>query len=484
MHPVGQESPVSLQDISRSLQVKCNDNEEKIKFRVRTDKYGYETSWELRDGNSKVLSAVKPNTYVSNKKYEEVMCLRRQDYTLVVRDIVGDGMCCTKGRGNFKVFHEVKPGVWKRLFTVKKFKSEIARVISLSKLYSNDSFNDSLGVNSPPKLPTNQSTKELIDHPTRAPTRAPTNKPTQNSKQTKLIEPDTAKCTSSQRQVKVEIKTDTYGEDTSWEVTDIDGSVLIKSYRVYGKFDEDETSFCLEEGHSYDFVIRDSVGDGMCCQYGNGYFKVHLKDNSSWREILAGGDFKKKEVKQIINLKERVVNERDQEWLDSHNIRRKEWHEKFGKSYVPLKWSDGLAKEAMIWAEKLLDSCGKGMYHDPDLVYGENVAGNSGSGSWGAKRTTEQVLSRFVEREVDLGWPRNSHLTQVIWRSSKYLGCAEASKPMGGQGTCHTQVCRYSRPGNCQMSSYHKNNDDEWWMEPMLMDDTPCGPECPPDGCY
>ena len=41
---------------------------------------------------------------------------------------------------------------------------------------------------------------------------------------------------------------------------------------------------------------------------------------------------------------------------------------------VPLKWSEGLKHDAKIWAEKLLDSCGKGMWHDPqNSDYGKIV---------------------------------------------------------------------------------------------------------------
>ena len=60
---------------------------------------------------------------------------------------------------------------------------------------------------------------------------------------------------------------------------------------------------------------------------------------------------------------------------------------------VPLQWSEALKDDAKVWAEKLLDSCGQGMYHDPDNYhYGENVAGNSGSGGWGDLRSPDAIL--------------------------------------------------------------------------------------------
>ena len=179
-----------------------------------------------------------------------------------------------------------------------------------------------------------------------------------------------------------------------------------------------------------------------------------------------------------------TMTQRDKDYLLSHNTRRKAWHTKHGKTYVPLKWDNSLKAGAKVWAEHLLGNCGKGVYHDPALVYGECASANTGSGSWGKMKTTDEVVYRFVEREQ--GWqpPQNGHLTQVLWRSTKYVGCAEATKSMGTNKMCHTQVCRYSAPGNCNMAKYKNAAKPNWWLEPMLMDTNPCAPACPPNGCH
>jgi len=107
-------------------------------------------------------------------------------------------------------------------------------------------------------------------------------------------------------------------------------------------------------------------------------------------------------------------------------------------------------------------------------------------GKWAVQRTPDQVMTRFVEMEVDDPWPANGHLTQALWRASNYVGCAEAHTFMKqyGKAECHTQVCRYARTGNCNMRPYiSKNGKETGWIEPMLEDDNYCGPICPPDGC-
>ena len=92
--------------------------------------------------------------------------------------------------------------------------------------------------------------------------------------------------------------------------------------------------------------------------------------------------------------------------------------------------------------------------------------------------------------------PRNRHNLRVSspvshissqWRATRYVGCAEASTTYEKDGksrTCRAQVCRYAKPGNCGMSKYKDAKGVVDWKTPMLMDDTRCTPDCPPEGCY
>jgi hypothetical protein len=168
------------------------------------------------------------------------------------------------------------------------------------------------------------------------------------------------------------------------------------------------------------------------------------------------------------------MTDADEKWLQAHNTRRKEWHTRYGKSYVPLQWSNALKAQSKAHAQEMLSTCGavpnsgeisqkQHVYSQIHLffnfcdsstleslgnsTYGENIALNVGKGSWGEKREPEQILIRWVDYEKDYGWPNNAHLTQVLWRATKYVGCNVASKSFNG-GMCHTQVCRYARAGN------------------------------------
>jgi len=109
------------------------------------------------------------------------------------------------------------------------------------------------------------------------------------------------------------------------------------------------------------------------------------------------------------------LSDRDTEWLTAHNEHRKEYHEANGKTYVPLTWSSSqLANQAkQRGANKVDRMCGDngGLIGNVDGV-GENLALNSGPGTWGPLRSADNVLSRWVDDEMNWGWP-NNQLTSV-----------------------------------------------------------------------
>ena len=133
------------------------------------------------------------------------------------------------------------------------------------------------------------------------------------------------------------------------------------------------------------------------------------------------------------------MSSRDNEWLTAHNIRRKRYHEEFGKTFVPLKWSPKLADEAKIWAIELLDGCvNEGILHEQNVGEGENLAKNEGEGKWGDIYPADSILTRWVERELDVGKPGNEHMTQVCPLS---FGFASHSRETFWHTSHFTSLC-------------------------------------------
>jgi V8-like Glu-specific endopeptidase len=84
---------------------------------------------------------------------------------------------------------------------------------------------------------------------------------------------------------KLELKTDSYPRETSWDLKDSSGNVL-RSGGDYTSIANVYTyKYCLEPG-VHTFTIYDAFGDGICCDYLVGYYKmwyngVLLKDNGN-----------------------------------------------------------------------------------------------------------------------------------------------------------------------------------------------------------
>jgi len=194
-----------------------------------------------------------------------------------------------------------------------------------------------------------------------------------------------------------------------------------------------------------------------------------------------------------------------QQWLFEHNSRREAFYnsekfEDYNLEPVPLKWSDSVAESARQYAQRLIAKDGCHIQHgvDGDSYGGENLAMNSGSSRRAVSRTPSQVLEAWYDDEIDLDTMQllgqKYHATQVIFRSSRYLGCAQAEKTLDGM-TCHIQVCRYVGTGNCFLPAYLVDNfpdgchkDHPNWVCNVLSDTassfcTKADEQCPAEGC-
>jgi len=87
-------------------------------------------------------------------------------------------------------------------------------------------------------------------------------------------------------QIITRIRTDNYGVETTWELTTSSGSV-VASGGPYGNNTLYEETHNLPNNSCYEFSIFDAYGDGICCDFGNGYYEVESGGNV----IMSGGAF-------------------------------------------------------------------------------------------------------------------------------------------------------------------------------------------------
>jgi pathogenesis-related protein 1 len=124
------------------------------------------------------------------------------------------------------------------------------------------------------------------------------------------------------------------------------------------------------------------------------------------------------------------------EMLAAHNAVRKR------VGVPPLVWSKRLQRAAQAWADTLLKT-GK-FEHNRRTPYGENL--------WeieGAEGSPEEVVQDWASEASGYDHRSNTcrgtcgHYTQVVWRSTKRLGCAVARGRRRD-----VWVCEYDPPGN------------------------------------
>jgi len=464
-HLLGGDTEDDLYDQYERRTATCGNNMGEIKIILKTDMYAYETSWSLvNKSNGKTIAKGPPagTNYADSRIYSGRWCVPVGQYRAVVRDRGQDGMCAGNpsiyGCGYFKAYlnGQIAGQITndKSRWSAKQIEMNHAPISSRIDGTS-----------------TNQSGSGNWCNKVRSVMKVPQG---------------TCTLPNGQRghRARVVIKVDKYGKETSWVVKDQNGNVRMKMGAIVAANGQKVVEDCLPAG-TYSLTVSDM--DGICCKHGQGHYKLYIDG----KETAGGGSFIGKDTRQFKCGYDWIgaMSERDCEWWFAHDYRRRDWHNRcYGnlycnKSYRHLKYSQTLKAAAQKYANTLLGTCDStGIKHD-STDQGENLAKNKGKGSWGRQYPAELVTKRFVDNEEFWPWNKNAHLTQALWYSTRYMGCAESKKITSDGSTCRFQVCRYAKAGNCLMGKYNAAQGKNW-MKPMMMDDSPCGPTCPPGGCH
>lgn len=129
----------------------------------------------------------------------------------------------------------------------------------------------------------------------------------------------------------------------------------------------------------------------------------------------------------------------------------------------PLRWSNKLARYAQEWADYLAENNQCKMQHRPltgyyQRIYGENILWASprrwlNSGDVGIQPiSVHDVIAAWADEQRYYDYAANhcqkgkqcGHYTQIVWRSSRFIGCGMTLCPDLGQ----MWVCNYDPPGN------------------------------------
>ncbi|KAL7523794.1 hypothetical protein ACHAXR_001396, partial [Thalassiosira sp. AJA248-18] len=128
----------------------------------------------------------------------------------------------------------------------------------------------------PTNVPTANPTSQLTNAPSTNPTQLPT-------KSLSFFSPTPC----PHPEVEIEIRTDNYPLETSWELFNNCTEKIVETSPVYANtttlYSE---NYCLPPG-MYTFIMKDAWGDGICCSFKEGYYKVMYGETVE----MEGGDF-------------------------------------------------------------------------------------------------------------------------------------------------------------------------------------------------
>jgi len=118
-----------------------------------------------------------------------------------------------------------------------------------------------------------------------------------NNSATGTVAPSTPENYGS-NQVVFKLQLDQWGSETSWNLKNSAGTIV---YQGGGYQDSDPNmptlitqNWTLPSNNCYTFTIFDDYGDGFCCDYGNGYYRIETPTGTI---IASGGQFGESETK-------------------------------------------------------------------------------------------------------------------------------------------------------------------------------------------
>jgi len=165
-------------------------------------------------------------------------------------------------------------------------------------------------------------------------------------------------------------------------------------------------------------------------------------------------------------------NQRDATWRIQHNKMRKIYQVQYGGRFRAVNWSDALEEEAQAWAKEIVKTC---QNKAPGAGENPNNFGVNSSVRGGTRIFQSPInVMKTWEKKLDLGYPGNQVMTQVLWSGTKYVGCSDASSPVGNEKICTASVCFYGKAGNCLFKKYGN------WTEAVIKAPG-CSVGCPED---
>ena len=308
----------------------CSDSE--FNLTITPDDYGSEITWEIKSGNT-VLYSGGPYTDGNSTPVSADLCLADACYDFVINDSYGDGICCDYGNGLFEITNDQgnvvvsggtfgstlaenfcvsggnNPGVadagvrrivrplatqcnptFKPRVQIKNFgsialTSVVIKYRTDNNPYSSFTWTGNLAAGKFKTVILPKETFAAGSHSFDAYTENPNGEGDINPNND-----DKSKSFAITGDViKVQIKPDQYGSDITWELVNENDAVILSG----GPYPDGNQSWKIKSicapVDCYTFKIYDSYGDGICCDSGNG--KYRIKNSAGATLVSSNGQY-------------------------------------------------------------------------------------------------------------------------------------------------------------------------------------------------
>ena len=307
-----------------NVNAQCSSNEKQVLILIVPDNYPQEISWNLKD--------LAGNTIASGGSVGDTLCVNASTcLTFTILDSFGDGICCNYGNGAYSVrldgqivasgasyttsqttSFNCPPGVTCNntvavdtgVYTAPNrnywysFTPTVSGVYDISSCFNENTcdtklwvYANCLGVRNDSSAATlfynnNNSTcgqKAKIRTQLTAGTNYIIRVGDANQNCSGPIKWELqyyGPCLDHQKQVMVSITPDNYPQETTWDLKDNTGAVILSGGSTGG-------SICVDSSKCITFTIRDSYGDGICCNFGQGSYSVTY----GGQLVASGGNF-------------------------------------------------------------------------------------------------------------------------------------------------------------------------------------------------
>lgn len=245
--------------------------ETRVDVRVKTDKFGFETSWTLTEDNDGGNRVMYRKYLFDNYQNAHEVCVKKYTcYVFEIKDRFGDGMCTEDGCGNYSVGQ----GETKIVEGDGRFEERMEHRFCVD--------GDGTVVTELPPTPAPKTTNAPV----------PILEP--------FVEAPIGDCGGQEElQFGLKLKIDDYGNETIWSLSEYDPETSAIGDMVAADYDfefakpfatytipSENSYYCLRAETCYLFEIMDLFGDGLTAG-SKGFFKGFR----GGEQIFSGGNF-------------------------------------------------------------------------------------------------------------------------------------------------------------------------------------------------